>query len=371
MEKKMKVIFCTLLFAIGAIQVVVATDGGQENVGFEGYVKFYASDSSVDEITEFYNDGSSQYFILAHSIIENTETFYIIPPGHWINFDALGNVVGSIPFDSFEALLCPSSTTQIWKVIEVKNVKYGSDPSKPWNTFGSYIKAGDQLVTCHYYWLQAFGSYLKCDSGGGKFNISLAGICITTPQHIGNDPIFCNINHYLNFADCYYGVVEAVNESCIVECDSLVKPDYQTGYKGSVAEAFVPQALIAGPYAPHKPSTPEGATSGKPGQSYTYSTCTIDPNDDEISYMFDWGDGTTSDWLGPYLSGEVMNTSYTWSKKGSYDVKVKAKDNSGLESEWSDSLPVKIPRVGPSPLLMKLLETFPHAFPLIRYLMGL
>jgi len=369
MENKIKVVFCTLLFALGAIQVVAATYNGQENTSFEGNVKFYASDSSVDGITEFYNDASSQYFILAHSIVSNTEKFYIVPPGHWINFDGLGNVVGSIPFDSFEASLSTSPTIQIWNVTGVKNVKYGKDPTQPWDTFGSYIKVGDKLRTCGYYWLKGYGSYLNCTSGGGKFTIYLTGICITTPQHIGNDPIFRNVNHYPNFADCYYGVVEAVNESCIVECDSLVKPDYQTGYRGSSAEAFVPQSL-AGPYPPHKPSTPEGTTSGSPGKSYTYSTYTIDPNDDDISYMFDWGDGTTSDWLGPYEPGEVMNVSHTWSKKGSYSVRVKAKDNSGLESEWSDPLSVSIPRTYNS-LILRLLERLQNLFPILRQILKL
>jgi hypothetical protein len=192
---------------------------------------------------------------------------------------------------------------------------------------------------------------------------------MTRPHHIGNDPIFCNVNHYLNFADCYYGVVEAVNESCIIECDSLVKPAYQIGYKGSVAEAFVPQAL-AGPYAPHKPITPDGPASGKPGTSYTYSTLTIDPNNDEVSYMFDWGDGTTSSWLGPYSSGEVINASYTWSKKGTYNVRVKARDASGLESDWSDPLAVSIPRTYNS-LILRLLELFPNLFPILRQILRL
>ena len=371
MENKIKVIFCTLLFIIGAIQVVAATNTGQESTSSEGDVTFYASDYSDEGITEFYNDVSSQYFILAHSIVSNTETFYIIPPGQWINFDGLGNHQGSIPFDSFEALLCPSTTTQIWNVTGVKNVKYGPDPTKPWDTFGNYVVVGNKLITCRFYWLKEWGSYLNCTSGGGSFRIYLKGPCMTRPHHIGNDPIFCNVNHYFNFADCYYGVVEADNSSCVIECDSLVKADYQTGFKGSYGEAFVPQSL-AGPYAPHKPMTPNGTASGKPGNPYTYSTLTIDPNGDDVSYMWDWDDGTTSEWLGPYSSGEVMETSHTWAKKGSYDIRVKAKDGSGLESAWSDPLPVTMPKVRSlDGLFFHFFEQFPHAFPLIRHLMGL
>ena len=375
MKNKIIVIFvCTLLTALGTIQVVGVMDNGQENTSFENNVKFYASDSSDDGITEFYNDISSENVILARSIIANTEKFYIVPPGQWINFDEEGNEQGSIPFGSFDALLCPSPTIQKWKVTAVKNVKYGTNASKPWDDFGDYVKPGNVLRTCRFYWFEDFtSSFLNYTSGGSNYSIVPTGLMgVTTPQHIPNDPVFCNVNHYLNFADCYYGDLEAVNHNCIIVSDGTVSLDYQPGYKGSFAEAFAPR-IIEGPSPPNKPSTPEGATAGAPGHTYYYSTYTIDPNGDDVFYMYDWGDGTTSDWLGPYSHGQGINESHTWSKKGSFNVKVKAKDTFGTESSWSDSLPVKIPRVGPlnHPLLLRLLEKFPHAFPILRQLVGL
>jgi hypothetical protein len=369
-KKTVGILVCTLLVASGAIQVTGAIDNGQENTSFQNNVKFYASDSSGDGITEFYNDVSSQYFILAHSLIENTERFYMVPPGQWINFDDEGNEQGSIPFDSFDALLCPSTTIQVWNVTAARGVKYGPDPTKPWDTFGPYVKPGDLLVTCNYYWRADSSSYLNYTTASGSGGISNKLIGFTGPHHITKDPIFCNVNHYLNFADCYYGVIETYDELATIECNTMVKPDFQMGFKGSYGEAFVPQSL-EGAYPPHKPSQPKGASAGKPGIEYSYSTYTLDPNGDDVYYMYDWGDGTTSDWLGPYVHGQGINESHTWSKKGSYSVKVKARDLSGLESAWSDPLPVKIPRVGPSPLLLKLLEAFPHAFPILRQLMGL
>ena len=59
--------------------------------------------------------------------------------------------------------------------------------------------------------------------------------------------------------------------------------------------------------------------------------------------MFDWGDGSYSNWLGPYTSGKSVEATHTWSKKGTYEVKVKAKDDHGVVSEWSDPLPVSMP----------------------------
>jgi hypothetical protein len=94
---------------------------------------------------------------------------------------------------------------------------------------------------------------------------------------------------------------------------------------------------------PNKPNKPSGETSGKINTVYTYTTSTTDPNGDQVYYMWDWGDGSQSNWLGPYNSGATINTTHTWTKKGNYGIKVKAKDIYGAESNWSESLPIKMP----------------------------
>jgi len=93
---------------------------------------------------------------------------------------------------------------------------------------------------------------------------------------------------------------------------------------------------------PNKPNKPTGETSGKLNTPYTYSTSTTDPDGDQVYYQWDWGDGSTSSWLGPYNSGTIINTTHTWTVKSS-SVKVKAKDSSGAESPWSDPLPITMP----------------------------
>lgn len=125
--------------------------------------------------------------------------------------------------------------------------------------------------------------------------------------------------------------------------------------------------------APTKPSTPSGPASGGINQVYTYSSSTTDPDGDQVFYWFDWGDGTNSGWLGPYNSGVTTSATHTWMKKGNYEIKVKAKDSHGVESVWSDSLPIKMPMdytlLG-SHLLEHLLTRFPHIFPILRHLLG-
>jgi len=96
---------------------------------------------------------------------------------------------------------------------------------------------------------------------------------------------------------------------------------------------------------PEKPDKPSGETSGEAGINYNYSTSTNDPDADQVYYKWDWGDGSYSDWLGPFNSDETAEANHTWGEKGTYSIMVKAKDAKDEESEWSDPLSVTMPKV--------------------------
>jgi hypothetical protein len=111
-------------------------------------------------------------------------------------------------------------------------------------------------------------------------------------------------------------------------------------------------------HAPLTPEKPSGETNGKVGTTYTYTAVTTDPDNDQLWYQFDWGDGTTSTWVGPFDSGVTGSASHAWTKKGSYGIKVKAKDSYGLESNWSQALSVTMP--------LSALYQFSHHLTLIQ-----
>jgi hypothetical protein len=120
---------------------------------------------------------------------------------------------------------------------------------------------------------------------------------------------------------------------------------------------------------PTKPEKPNGPQEGKPGVDYTFTTVSIDPYGKELYYMWSWGNGNYSEWLGPYNSGVRCNTSNIWSKKGNFEIKVKAKNTDGAESDWSDSLTVTIPRNKEikNPIL-SFIKSQPNLFPLLKIL---
>lgn len=100
---------------------------------------------------------------------------------------------------------------------------------------------------------------------------------------------------------------------------------------------------------PNTPSTPNGPDNGMHKTLYTYSTSTTDPNSgDLLFYKFDWGDGSTSQWLGPYDSGETISTNHMWNNAGTFDIKVKAKDAAGSETTWSNAKSVTMGNTPPN-----------------------
>ncbi|MBU0498053.1 MAG: hypothetical protein KKC68_06495, partial [Candidatus Thermoplasmatota archaeon] len=94
---------------------------------------------------------------------------------------------------------------------------------------------------------------------------------------------------------------------------------------------------------PEQPARPEGPSQGRKGETYTYTTYANDPEGQEIYYLFDWGDKTTSTWEGPYNSGEVVSMPHRWlSLQRIFKIRVKAMDSTGIESEWSLPLTVSM-----------------------------
>ena len=133
-----------------------------------------------------------------------------------------------------------------------------------------------------------------------------------------------------------------------------------------------PTLTIAGEsLAPEKPDAPIGPTKTSVNKEHTYTVCTTDPEGDDIYYLFDWDDETTSGWIGPYASSETAEVSHIWTEQGNYEIRVKAKDEHGVQSDWSDPLPVIMPKNKQSinTLFLRFLEFHPRMLPILRLLL--
>jgi len=133
---------------------------------------------------------------------------------------------------------------------------------------------------------------------------------------------------------------------------------------------FVSEVPIA---APLKPVVPLGVDSGRAGVEYVFSSSCVDPDGDNLFYLWDWGDGNFSGWVGPFDSGDFCNVSYVWGGSGVFEVRVKARDVFGLEGVWSDPLSVSMPknRLYAIEILRILSEKNLHLFNLLNALFNI
>ncbi len=96
--------------------------------------------------------------------------------------------------------------------------------------------------------------------------------------------------------------------------------------------------------APDKPQIISGEQNGSTGYQYEYTAVGTDPEEDDLYYMFDWDDGSSTQWSVYCVdSGEEMSDYHVFLEDGTYNIKVKTKDVYGSESEWSDPYSVTMP----------------------------
>ena len=141
---------------------------------------------------------------------------------------------------------------------------------------------------------------------------------VLRPDVYGNNPYLRLLKERTN--DSYYEELEG--------SDGTEKIIGQTWWYSPIIHVTVTSENEA----PNKPAKPSGQVSGNITVEYTYTTSTTDPDGNQVYYLWDWGDGTQSEWLGPFTSGAEVSAQKSWNTKGIYSIKVKAKDISGVES---------------------------------------
>lgn len=93
---------------------------------------------------------------------------------------------------------------------------------------------------------------------------------------------------------------------------------------------------------PDKPVIQTAKVQGVALKKYTYSAISVDPQGYAVSYRFDNGNGTLSAWTAFVPSGSSSYQSFSWQQPGKYYLRAQAKNQYGLESEWSNPIQVII-----------------------------
>ncbi len=89
-----------------------------------------------------------------------------------------------------------------------------------------------------------------------------------------------------------------------------------------------------------------GPSAGIVGVPVTFRAIAADPENDSITFQFDWGDSTALAWTNLVASGETATVQHTYSDSGTFSVKAKAKDEKGKASALTDAVALDV--VGPT-----------------------
>jgi len=135
--------------------------------------------------------------------------------------------------------------------------------------------------------------------------------------------------------------------------------------------AITTMKLPTGNHAPNAP-TLDGPRRVIVGVLYKWSFNSTDPDGDNITYYVDWGDECGgAQWYGPFPSSEKVEIGHTYTSKNILLINSLAVDEKGAESNRT-YFEVTISKSSSIDFIfIPLLERFPHAFPILRYLLDL
>jgi hypothetical protein len=146
----------------------------------------------------------------------------------------------------------------------------------------------------------------------------------------GYDALFY---HEYKFNDYYHSpqdTIENMNLTYSAKCSKLII--------ATLAELSLPCDISDPPNEP----TITGPSSGMTWMEYEFNVTTTDPNGDDVYYLVDWGDDTSSGLIGPFESGEKVTLAHSWNLAGDYEINAKAKDIYNVYSDWSDPFTISI-----------------------------
>jgi outer membrane protein assembly factor BamB len=323
----------------------------------------------IDENGIIYFGGYDGNF---YAIYPNGTIKWTFPAGgnFWFGASAAISTEGTLYFASGNFFALYPDGTEKWRfhqgsVFSQSSPAIGED-GIVYMTFCANENHGGNIYTKGY--LYAFGiGPLEADANGPYYGLINQPVQFKGSSSGGYSPY----SYHWDFGDG--GISEEQNPTHIYTSASnytvtLTVTDNTSNTSSDTTWAWI-QATNT---PPNKPGI-SGPTKGEYGISYDYNFMSSDPDGTPpIWYYVDWGDNSNTGWFGPYSSNEEVVKSHFWYEKGTYTISCKAKDPYNAEGDWG-TLSVTMPCSYDKPImnfLEKILERFPHAFPILRYILG-
>jgi len=110
------------------------------------------------------------------------------------------------------------------------------------------------------------------------------------------------------------------------------------GLEAGDYDSLVVQVRLAPPGTPGRPEGPAYCTTGV---RYTFKATGSHPQAESLWFQFDWN-GEVGNWLGPVAPESSLFEEHVFDTAGTYSLKVRAKDDLELMSDWSEALVVTV-----------------------------
>jgi subtilisin family serine protease len=128
--------------------------------------------------------------------------------------------------------------------------------------------------------------------------------------------------------------VEIIKEIIFQTAYDLGSEGEDNDYGWGMVDAY--EAVLHTSQSPDQPTVPEGPDEWIISVEASFSTSATEPDEEDVYYKFNWGDGNFSEWIGPFAPGETGSANHTWEALGDYEIRAIAKDIHGVTSNWSD-----------------------------------
>jgi len=309
---------------------------------FENQSTCYGTSYEIDRI---YTNGQYPYI---NSLILNDKILVPLSGSQWDD-DAMSSYENSMPgyeiigfygsWMNTDALHCRVKGVVDREMLYIKHTPVYETQD---NHYGYEINAEIFAYSNEEIIADSTGVFWKADGGSWNF---------VEMQYNGADQFYATIPPQETGTQIYY-YIQAEDESGRIETHPYIG--------APMAYSFDTIFENEGPETP----VINGPNSGIKNVEYTYILdSTEDPESDEIYAFWDWGDGTQTEWLGPYSSGEQITKSHSWNSDGTYLIKAKIKDQFGFESDWTE-LSVSIPKN--RGLFYNIINRIINKFPILR-----
>ena len=201
-----------------------------------------------------------------------------------------------------------------------------------------------------------YGSFDWPNNPGGsdsiiyEFNRLMINDSKTVGEALYDSKYFCNLNygwdHYAEYIDLF---------------TFNLFGDPSLNIQGIAVENLPPNIPII-----------DGPNSGSTGSEYNYCIIVSDPDNDNLYIKWNWGDGNSSDILGPITSGSEVYGSHIWNTKGSYKISVNIEDEHGLSVNAYKDVTIprnKIMQRSIHQLIIEFLSRISNYYPILKQIL--